>query len=220
MLPRLRLLIALLLPVLVLGGWLATDHLPVWTAIRYDAIRAGDGTIAPAACEVASLLRQMAARQSGTAGIDRAAAQTAARAGFAAQLPDLATDLPSNGHAVVYDLVYDGQRRPAWVITGALAVPRTAADGTALPIPAGIAFIDGETGAVLRAIVLASSPADPAAACPFDLRGALVDLARSPAFLLLAGYLALTMIGGVGVTIMRWRVGRRPGADVGRHTAA
>jgi hypothetical protein len=71
--------------------------------------------------------------------------------------------------------------------------------------------VDAADGGVIYPGLIAAAPSDPASACPFDVRGALVDLVRSPAFLLFAGYIGLTaiLLSGAGLF---WWMHRRKGA--------
>lgn len=206
----LRLGIALLLPVLVIGGWLGAEQLPVWTQIRHDSIRAPGGGSAPAACEAASLLRQWDARLIAPGGLPSGQAVERARAALAAQ----GVPVPDDGQyslPVGAEAAFDGRRRAIWLVTFALDAPRHDEHGIALPGPAALVVIDADAGSVIHAGLIAASPADPASACPFDVRGALVDLVRSPAFLLLAGYTGLTAVVLAGAGLFWW-MRRRKGA--------
>lgn len=206
----LRLAIGLLLPLLLIGGWLAAEQIPIWTQIRYESIPAADGGAAPAACEAASLLNQWQGRLIEPSGIPSQQAADQARAAFAAQgviVPeDDRRSLPIGADALI-----DGERRPIWLLTFALGGPRTDAAGIALPIPAALAVIDAADGSVIHAGIIAAAAVDPAAACPFDGRGALIDLLRSTPFILLAGYLGLTLIVLAGAGVF-WFRRRRKGA--------
>lgn len=206
----LRLAIGLLLPLLLIGGWLGAEQIPIWTQIRYEAIRAVAGEPAPAACEAASLLNQWQARLSDPVGSPSDQVVDQARAAFAAQgviVPDDARrSLPIGADALI-----DHQRRSIWLLTFALSGPRADAAGIALPGPAALAVIDAADGSVIHAGVIAAAPVDPAAACPFDVRGALVDVLRSAPFILLAGYIGLTLIVLAGAGVF-WFMRRRKGA--------
>lgn len=210
MLSSLRLGIALLLPVLLIGGWLGVEQLPVWTQIRHEAIRAPDGSSAPAACEAASLLRQWDARLTVPSGIAPEQALERARAALAAQGLDVPQDGPRS-LPIGAEIALDGQRRAIWLLTFGLDAPRRDAHGIALPGPAALVVLDAADGGAIYSGLIAASPADPASACPFDVRGALVDLVRSPAFLLLAGYIGLTAIVLTGAALFWW-MRRRKGA--------
>jgi len=209
---RLRLLAALLLPALVLGGGVVSQQFPVWMAIGYDDFRAADGGIAPAACEAASLLPTLDARPASGGTVTAEAALALAQTAIAARIPQPPA-APRFSVPTLYILPADGGRR-VWVITAALDTPRIDPYGVALPGPAALLLIDADSGAIVRSAVSASSPADPAAACPFDVRGALVDMVRSPMFLLLAGYSALTalLLSGAGIVrlVQHRRAGKRP----------
>jgi hypothetical protein len=206
----LRLAIALLLPALLIGGWLGAEQLPVWTQIRYEAIRTPDGGSAPAACEAAALLRQWDARHIDPGGITPQQAIARARAGLAVQGLDAPQDTV-HSLPIGAEIALNGQRRAIWLITFALDAPRRDAYGIALPGPAALVVVDAADGGVIYPGLIAAAPPDPASACPFDVRGALVDLVRSPAFLLFAGYIGLTaiLLSGAGLF---WWMRRRKGA--------
>lgn len=187
MIRRLALIAAVLIPALVLAAWLLTEQLPVWTAPQSWWVTPAD---APAACAaVGTLTAYHATRSSETPSVPPAEASNRAEKVIQWQyrLP-LPPDRLSN--PLLISGTFDGETRLAWMITAALD------NG------GSVAYLDAGTGDPLAVIAALT----PNAVCPFDLRGALVDMARSRAFLLFAGYVGVAIMGTILVWVIRRRV--------------
>ncbi|MBK8029907.1 MAG: hypothetical protein IPK17_10440 [Chloroflexi bacterium] len=184
MIKRLTAIVALLLPAVILGTWLLSEQLPVWTAPQQWWITPAD---APAACAaVGTLTAYRAARVNDTVPVTPAEALN--RAEKALQWQYQLTAPPERfSDPLLVRGTFDGEPRTAWLITAALDVGGS------------LVYLDATTGDPL-AIVAAVTPNT---ACPFDLRGTLVDMARSRSFQLFAGYLGVLVVGAVALQIIR-----------------
>lgn len=186
MMRRALIAVVILIPALILGARLLTEQLPIWTAPQQWWLP----TDAPAACAaVGSMSAYRAVRSNETPAIPAVEAVRRAEKVIAWQY-FTAGDVPMSEPLLISGM-FDGETRLAWVITAALS---TAESGGGTVI-----YVDAATGDPL-AVVAALSPN---AACPFDLRGALVDLVRSQAFLLFAGYAGAVMVAGAALLVIR-----------------
>lgn len=178
MIRRLALLAVLLLPAVILGVWLLTEQLPAWTAPRYWWITPLD---APAACAaLATLTAYHAARIEEATAVSATEALKRAEKAIQWQY-NLPVPPERTSDPLLVSATIDGEAHRAWLITAALEVGGT------------VVYLDAETGDPLAHIAAVT----PNAACQFDVRSALVDMARSRAFLLFAGYVGALMAGGV-----------------------
>lgn len=177
-------IVALLIPAVLLGAWLLSEQLPVWTAPQPWWITPAD---APAACAaVGTLTAYRASRVNDTVAVTSAEALNRAEKALTWQYQLTAPPERFSDPLLVRG-TFDGEPRTAWLITAALDVGGS------------IVYLDATTGDPL-AIVAAVTPN---AACPFDLRGTLVDMARSRAFQLFAGYVGLLVVGTVALLVIR-----------------
>ena len=182
---------------MILGAWLLSEQLPVWTAPQSWWISPTD---APAACAaVGTLTTYGATRVNETPTVPPAEALNRAEKAIQWQY-----QLPAPPERLSDPLLvrgsFNAEQRTAWLITAALDVGGS------------IVYLDATTGDPLAVIAAVS----PSATCPFDLRGALVDMARSRAFLLFAGYVGVVVVGGAALLI--WRLTRkRHAVSSGRH---
>jgi hypothetical protein len=184
MIKRLTAIVALLLPAVILGTWLLSEQLPVWTAPQSWWLTPTD---APAACAaVGTLTAYRAARVNDTVPVTPAEALNRAEKALTWQY-QLAAPPEHFSDPLLVRGTFDGEPRTVWLITAALDVGGS------------LVYLDATTGDPL-AIVAAVTPN---AACPFDLRGTLVDMARSRSFQLFAGYLGLLVVAGVALLIIR-----------------
>lgn len=184
MIKRLAAIVALLIPAVILGAWLFSEQLPVWTAPQQWWISPAD---APAACAaVGTLTAYRASRVNDTVAVTPAEALNRADKALTWQY-QLAAPPERFSAPLLVRGTFDGEPRTAWLIT------------TALDVGGSIVYLDATTGEPL-AIVAAVTPN---ATCPFDLRGTLVDMARSRAFQLFAGYVGLLVVGAVVLLVMR-----------------
>ncbi len=184
MIRRLAVIVALLIPAVILGAWLLSEQLPVWTAPQQWWITPAD---APAACAaVGTLTAYGATRVNETPAVPPAEALNRAEKAIQWQY-----QLPAPPERFSDPLLvrgrFNAEQRTAWLITAALDVGGS------------IVYLDAATGDPLAVIAAVS----PNATCAFDLRGVLVDMARSRAFLLFAGYVGVLIIGGVALLISR-----------------
>jgi hypothetical protein len=175
---------ALLIPALILGALLLAEQLPVWTAPQAWWITPAD---APAACAaVGALTAYRAVRSDETPAIAPAEALKRATKVIQQQY-NLPVPPQRFSDPLLISGTFDGETRLAWLITAALDVGGT------------VVYLDAAAGEPLAVIAAVT----PNAACPFDVRGALVDMARSRVFLLFAGYSGIALIGGIIVLITR-----------------
>lgn len=190
MIKRLAAIVALLIPAVLLGAWLLSEQLPVWTAPQPWWITPAD---APAACAaVGTLTAYGATRINDTVAVTPAEALNRAEKALTWQY-QLAAPPERFSDPLLVRGTFDGAPRTAWLITAALDVGGS------------VVYLDATTGDPL-AIVAAVTPN---AACPFDLRGTLVDMARSQSFQLFAGYVGLLVVGAVALLVMRVLLKRR-----------
>lgn len=174
---------AVLLPALMLGGWLLSEQVPVWTAPQAWWVTPAD---APAACAAAATLTAYRAVRSGEAPAVTPAdalnrAEKALEWGYRLGAPPERASDP-----LLVRGQFGGESRLAWMIAAQIDVGGS------------IVYIDALSGETISLIAAAA----PNAACPFDVRGALVDMARSRTFALFAGYVALVIGGALIVLIM------------------
>lgn len=182
MIRRLALSVAALLPAVILGGWLLAEQLPLWTAPRYWWITPAD---APAACAaIGTLTTYSATRSNATPAVSAAEARSRAEKVLQWQY-NLPVPPERFSDPLLLSGTFNGDRRLAWLITAALDVGGS------------VIYVDAATGDPLAVIAAVT----PNAACPFDLRGALVNMARSRAFLLFAGYSGIV----IGLLLRRFR---------------
>lgn len=181
-----RLLI--LLPALALIIWLVVAQLPLWTAPQAGWF----APETPGVCAAVSSLRLYAARRVDPGGgIGRDAAQSAAEQVIAAHYD--VTPLTVSEPLAVEAALPGDDRRVYTVVTVRLSnAVTTDSDANT----AAVIYLDaaGEPAALITAVD------DPAAACDFDVRAALVDAVKSPPLLLLAAYVVIV----VGVLLVRW----------------
>ncbi|MCC6803477.1 MAG: hypothetical protein IT319_11385 [Anaerolineae bacterium] len=185
-----RLLI--LLPALALIVWLVAAQLPLWTAPQPDWFAPGT----PGVCAAVESLRLYAARRVDSVGIGREAAQAAAAQMIAAHygVPPLVVSEP-----LAVEAALPGDARRAYAVVAALL--SDAAPSGSDASTAAVIYLDatGEPRALITTVD------DPAAACDFDVRAALVDAVKSPPLLLLAAYVAIV----VGLLLVHWFSRRR-----------
>lgn len=200
----------LLLPAVVLGGWLLSEQLPALLEPQWWWIGANGSGGAPAACEAASSLRlysgERALFEQPTVSAD--AAKTAADQFIAAHYAsgDAAEAAAPIDYSVpsLFRATLDGERRLVWLYTARIASSHVATlPGTDMPGAAVIVYLDANTGEALQGLSAAGA-SDAEAMCPFPLRDWAVAAARSTAFMTFAGYVGLLLVLGVFVT--GWRL--------------
>lgn len=181
----------LLAPAVALIAWLVVAQLPRWTA----PTRGWFAPETPGVCAAAASLAVYQAVRGGSPDAispDQARAVAEAVAGAHYDAPVTQVSAPLAVWATLPEA--GGERRAYAVVTARL--------GNDAPEKAAVIYLDagsGEPRALLTAVE------DPAAACDFDLRAALVAVAKSPPLLLLAAY------GGIiaGAWLARRLVRRR-----------
>jgi hypothetical protein len=214
-----RILPTLLLvaPLVLLVVWLAAEQLPIWLAPRASAFAPS-----PAACEAVDLVAALGGSPGGSPALGEAAARAAAERAAAERFP---ADAPPAADAfTLHAITLPGG--PAWLAIAPLPAAAADAPGPALLIVlegtienaalstnaapnAGQGPVVGQGPTVIVA-ALASITGAPDAACAFDTRGALIDLARSSPFVLLVAYVGGAGLGA-GMTWLLTRTRRRTG---------
>ena len=191
-------LILLIIPALM-AGWLLREQLPIWMAPRYEWFSASDGTPAPAACESADALRTFAGtradgvQQPVSADAAQAAALEAIRAVYGSD-PGVVS-VP-----IAFHVRIDSAARMVWWVS--------AASFGGNPAAAAIILVDAQTGSVIE-VMTVTSPAE-VDSCAFDMRRAIIEMARSTPSVLLAIYVTGLIVLGMGVIL--WRAVRRRAA--------
>lgn len=209
---RFFIIVPSLLPVLVLGGWLLSEQLPILLAPQWWWITANSTEGAPAACEAATSLRlyngervlfeqPTVSSEDAKAAADRLIAEQYANVGEdEAALTPLEYGGPS-----LFRATLDGQRRLVWVVTARVGTSHIAGmPGMEMPGAAAVVYIDANTDEPL-ALLLAAGAGNAPAMCPFPLRDWAVVTIRSTPFLALVGYVGLLLVLGV-IVIVYWIV--------------
>lgn len=177
----------IVLPALILLGWLIAAQLPVWTAPQPDWFAPNTSGVCAA---VASLQTYNAVRANDTPTVAAAEAVEHAAALVERHYPESAAAV--SDPLLVRARFADGDRL-AWLITAQIA------EGGA-----AVTYIDAQTGEPL-ALITALSPASD---CSLNVRRALTDAVKSPPFLLLAGYIVLLVVlFGLILLVRRVRTG-------------
>ncbi|MEO8393508.1 MAG: hypothetical protein ABI700_11010 [Chloroflexota bacterium] len=174
--------IALVIPALVLIGWLVAAQLPRWTAPQpgwFDPYT-------PALCVVVDSLKRYGATRADVGGIGRDAAVLDA-AQVVAKYYDFGTTRPPINRSIplgVEATLPGDQQRAYYAISMALSAD---------PLrKVAVIYLDAETG---EARALISTIEYPAANCDFDVKAALLVAIKSPPLILLVAYGALTVLG-------------------------
>lgn len=173
--PRLRRVFAaslIVLPALILLGWLIAAQFPIWTAPQPDWFAPDTPGVCAA---VAALQTYNAVRAGDTPAVS--SAEAVKRAAAVVERHYRQTAAAVSNPLLVRARFPDGERL-AWLLTAQLE--RGAA----------VTYIDAQTGEPL-ALITALSPAND---CILNVRRALIDAVKSPPFLLLAGYIVLLVV--------------------------
>lgn len=182
-----RFVIWLIIPAAVLIIWLISAQLPRWTAPQPGWFVSDTPGVCAA---VASLTLYDATRGSSGDAIGSEAARSRA-AQVAAEYTGAEPLAVSEPLAVTATLPGD-QRRAVYVVTVELAA--------AAPLETdAVIYLDAARGDPLR-VIAATAAADGAAACAFDLRGAVVAAVKSPPLILLVIY----TFGAALFVAVRW----------------
>lgn len=181
--------ILLILPALALILWGVLAQLPRWTAPYANWFAAST----PGVCAAVDSLRLYGGQRSGA---EHGTGATAAENG-AAQAVTEHYDSPaqSMSEALAVEATLPGTERADYYLLTA-----TVTDAVS------VIYIHAESGEVGTLI---TAPNDTLVTCAFDSRAALVAAVRSPAALLLGGYVALTAGGLVARRL--WQANRKHG---------
>lgn len=182
---RLLVIAALLLPALLLGGWLIWEQWPIWNAPQPNWLPEG----APGVCAAVASLRVLNAERAG----DQAEVTPLEARKLADRLTQHLYDLdapPAYAEPVLVRADFPNVgRRLVWLYTAALPGERAA-----------VIYLDAETGGALSVITGGAAPA----ACTLDPRALLHRAVRTTPALALAGYGGLVVAGGVLMVGLRW----------------
>lgn len=209
---RRSLLVILTIPVLVFGGWLLSQQLPILLAPQWWWISASSPDGAPAACEAAISLRlydgERVLFEQPTISSDAAkAAADRIIVEHYSGIEDETVSARAYGGPSLFLATLDGERRLVWVVTARIENSHVAGmPGMEMPGAAAVVYVDANTGeplSLLSAVGAGNAPA----MCPFPLRDWAVEMVRSTPFLALAGYVGLLVV--LGIAIVAYRIVRR-----------
>lgn len=189
----LLIIVGLILPALLLGGWLFYEQWPLWTAAHPGWLPEG----APGACAAVASLRAFNAERAseGAAVTPLEARQLAGRlteAHYDLDAPPVYAD-----PVLVRADFPNAGRRLAWLYTAALP-------GESVPPKAAVVYLDAENGGALALITGVQG----GETCTLDLRALLRRAMRTTPALALAGYVGLVAVGGIIFVVYRriiWR---------------
>jgi hypothetical protein len=192
-----RALIALvvIVPALVLIGWLISAQLPRWTAPQANWFAPNTLGV----CSAVDSLKLYDASRADVGGIGRDAALVEAAQATAQHYtgqiaPDTGISIKVSPAVGVQATLPGDQRRGYYLVIMPLSAD-------ALPKVA-IVYVDAQTGDI-KALITAID--DPAANCEFDVKAALLAAVKSPPLLLLVAYGVLVVVGLVAGWLLRRR---------------